>query len=343
MFKSEKGQSIVLIAAILVGLIAFATLAMDAGNLYTARREAQNAADAAAMAGARQIVLECSKGAGADESAIRNQALQMVAGNIQNGTAQVYYINDSSAHAFSSEIGGVGYVPCACGGNKASGVEVTVVKNVPSFVGTLISNGGVAGATARARFSPVANVTTGLYPFTRRNMPIEKNQLVTLRILDDADTMPGNFGWLSWNGDNNVPNLCESLTPPGDSGTKYYNPGTPANNWTADYGDKQINIGDWVQGAPGNKNADCVRNWLDYFIANKAPLTIPLYDTVAEQGSKGNYRVASFAAFELQSYDLTGQTKSMTGKFIDWVTPGDWAPPVPCGSGGGVVSVKLVP
>ena len=40
----------------------------------------------------------------------------------------------------------------------------------------------------------------GLYPFTRRNQPIEYGQTVALRVLENGDRLPGHFGWLSWNG-----------------------------------------------------------------------------------------------------------------------------------------------
>ena len=48
----ERGQVIVLIAIGLVGLLGFAALAIDGGMVYSHRRQAQNAADAASMAAA---------------------------------------------------------------------------------------------------------------------------------------------------------------------------------------------------------------------------------------------------------------------------------------------------
>ncbi|MDE3112339.1 MAG: hypothetical protein KGK34_05285, partial [Chloroflexota bacterium] len=49
---SERGQAIVLIAAVLLGMLMSVGLAIDAGTLYVARRTAQEAADAGAYAGA---------------------------------------------------------------------------------------------------------------------------------------------------------------------------------------------------------------------------------------------------------------------------------------------------
>ena len=51
----EYGQSVVLVALMLVGLIAMLALVLDGGNYYTQRRIAQVAADAGALAGAREF------------------------------------------------------------------------------------------------------------------------------------------------------------------------------------------------------------------------------------------------------------------------------------------------
>jgi hypothetical protein len=49
---SERGQVMVLLVLAIVGLLAFTALAIDGGMVYSDRRTAQNAADAAALAGA---------------------------------------------------------------------------------------------------------------------------------------------------------------------------------------------------------------------------------------------------------------------------------------------------
>ena len=51
--NSQKGQSLVIVALFLVALIAILALTFDGGNAYLKRREAQNSADAGALAGAR--------------------------------------------------------------------------------------------------------------------------------------------------------------------------------------------------------------------------------------------------------------------------------------------------
>lgn len=53
--KNQKGVSAVIVAILLAMLVCFAALAIDVGYLYVTRNELQNIADAAALAGARQL------------------------------------------------------------------------------------------------------------------------------------------------------------------------------------------------------------------------------------------------------------------------------------------------
>lgn len=82
---------------------------------------------------------------------------------------------------------------------------------------------------------------------------------MTLRILGNADSLPGHWGWLTWDGDSGVEALVASLAPPGNAPEKYHNPGMPENGWTPNYNDKVIAVGKWVQGSPGKENAAEVR------------------------------------------------------------------------------------
>ena len=53
----EQGQSLIQFAVIIVMLLVFVSLAIDVGSVYAERRKMQNAADAAALAGARELCL----------------------------------------------------------------------------------------------------------------------------------------------------------------------------------------------------------------------------------------------------------------------------------------------
>jgi len=54
--SSERGQAIILIVFAIIGMMGFAAMAVDLGHVYSERRRAQNAADAAAYAAAFQAV-----------------------------------------------------------------------------------------------------------------------------------------------------------------------------------------------------------------------------------------------------------------------------------------------
>jgi hypothetical protein len=53
----QKGQTVVVVALVLVALLIFVALAIDIGLLHLERRHMQNAADAGALAGARELCL----------------------------------------------------------------------------------------------------------------------------------------------------------------------------------------------------------------------------------------------------------------------------------------------
>lgn len=54
-YENQKGAAIIIVAILLPVLIGFAALAVDVGYMYATRNELQNAADAAALAGATQL------------------------------------------------------------------------------------------------------------------------------------------------------------------------------------------------------------------------------------------------------------------------------------------------
>lgn len=73
--SAPKGQVLVLVALSIFVLVGFTALAVDGGNLYATRRKMQNAADAGALAGARQLCFEADKSFGAVESVAQEYAI----------------------------------------------------------------------------------------------------------------------------------------------------------------------------------------------------------------------------------------------------------------------------
>ena len=55
LWQEQRGQVLIIVAIALTALLAFVALAIDVGNMYQVRRQMQNAADAGALAGAREL------------------------------------------------------------------------------------------------------------------------------------------------------------------------------------------------------------------------------------------------------------------------------------------------
>ncbi len=75
----ESGQAIVLVAILMVGLVAVVGLVTDGGLVFSQRRDLQNVADAAALAGAMQIDEGAYRASGEvilDEAAARQAAVE---------------------------------------------------------------------------------------------------------------------------------------------------------------------------------------------------------------------------------------------------------------------------
>lgn len=106
----------------------------------------------------------------------------------------------------------------------------------------------------------------------------------------------GNYSWLTWQGKPNTPSIVESLTPPGNSHT-YRNP--------HDKLDGQLNLSDWVQGAPGVKNARHIREGLNALLGHN--VIIPTWDLDRGQGAQKDYLTAKFAVVRLNEYKLSGK------------------------------------
>lgn len=118
---------------------------------------------------------------------------------------------------------------------------------------------------------------------------------------------PGNFGWLTWTGDNSVPALIASLTIPGNSHT-YINPYNP--------NDHTISINDWVEGRPGVANAKAVRDALN--VLKTVDIVVPVWGAAEGQGANLNYQVVAFARVRLIDYQLPGANK-ISAKFLGYV------------------------
>lgn len=130
--RDEDGQVIVLVAVMMLGLVAVVGLVTDGGLMFTQRRDLQNAADAAALAGAMQI----------DEGAYRASAGSSVVLNESEAyLAAATYLEDEGSLVYSIAV-------------RSDRVEVSVSRRASTGFLRVIGITGFeisAGATAEWR------------------------------------------------------------------------------------------------------------------------------------------------------------------------------------------------
>jgi uncharacterized membrane protein len=201
MFKSlkgnESGQSIVIIALAMVAIIAMAALVLDGGYAYLERRRVQNAADAAALAGARALIKPESATTirlAIDEYAVRNGI------NSPGTNVKAYFVNaDNQIVPDTAHEVGNGAVP-----STASGVVVRASEQHSTFFAQVIGFPMMnVSAVAQAGLDP-AGASTGMAPIAVRDT-FSWNITDTYTLWDeDQDLLPddphdipsGSRGWL---------------------------------------------------------------------------------------------------------------------------------------------------
>jgi hypothetical protein len=124
---AENGQTVVLVALLMVGLLATTGLAVDGGTAFLERRRMQNAADGAAMAGARNLVMSKIDEDTFDDTAIQGTVLHYAEANGVEDAANnfvAHYVDKNSAVLAAV---GDGSIPSA-----ATGISATVRIERPS-------------------------------------------------------------------------------------------------------------------------------------------------------------------------------------------------------------------
>jgi len=121
----------------------------------------------------------------------------------------------------------------------------------------------------------------------------------------------GGFNWLRWRAEpTNVISLTASLTGTGNLGEGFDEAPWPAFIQPAPAGyplwPRQLNPGDWVYLDTGVDNDSGLRAALDYHIAHRTLMTLPIYDADSGSGLTGSRHVARPGAFLLIGYNLNG-------------------------------------
>lgn len=206
--KSESGQAIVLIALSIVGVIALIALAIDGGNAYADRRQAQNAADAAALAAAMNY---------AQDQTVTDYYLNML---VVERTSSNGYNNTAprSTVAYSKTLAGPNDCPV---GSAGYFFQVDIDSYNPTWFAGVVGVSQVhnhvtskaVGCAPHKEFAFDGNTIVVLHPTTCKAMII--NGSFTLTITSDTN----NGIYVNSNSTTNCPNGV-------NNGALYYQNGT---------------------------------------------------------------------------------------------------------------------
>ncbi|MBI5033919.1 MAG: hypothetical protein HZB51_25650 [Chloroflexi bacterium] len=331
-FKREEGQSIIIVAAGLVALIALMAMVVDAGNAYVQRRQTQNAIDAASQAGTialAKALRDSSVHYGDIDSAVRAYA---GANGLDKTKIKVYFVGQDAA---GNKV--IIPNPVASYGNTSVnktinyngtvytlvGVQAEGTKNFPTFFAGLIgfkdmdvaANGASyarCGACSGNGLFPIV-VAAGLFDNLPAPPPTEQsNKSYYYTIWENKKNMAGvsagNFGYIQWPG--NQPSAT----------TLAYNMDNAEN-----YVSGIWQVGDSVSGDPGISAGTAVMDALARRVSGPLSsfVTLPVYDTFSDSGNNRTYRIKGFARFRLTCYHFSNSAGGSGGSCQGSYGPGD--------------------
>lgn len=329
-----KGQSIPIIALMIVVLFAMVGLAVDVGNTYAEQRNTVRASNAAALSGMTTLVQGGTDSAiyTAIVTSLKSNNISVAARGVQvqpgERTLQANYLNASG-----DAIGGCGEVG-SCGTLKPPEgvryIQVNVSGQVDTYFARVV--GRPTLPVGNISFATKGPCSTGIYPITLRNTLLDangfvnpdsrysdeiyKNKTVKRVYIKDPTNPNGGFSWVRWKSgspNGNTPELTAMLTGDGNIDEGFNEAPWPSSNSLNlpkpdDYPTRpnQIDVGDWIYGNSGVSNSTNVRAQLDWHIANRTIMVLPIHDTDDGGGINGNYHVSALGAFFLRGYSLNG-------------------------------------
>jgi Flp pilus assembly protein TadG len=297
--RSQRGQALVFVVAIMTILIGMGALVIDGGSWWRAHRHLQTAADAGALAGVQDIL---SNPAGAKSTAI-SYAQQNYSG-LPAPTVAVY--PDA--------------LPTQCNGGptwQSGQICVVAQTTAPGFLSKIygaVFNNVTVRAHARAavtipslmkNVAPVAVKNTSACAATN---PGCYGQTVHLQF-DESNVSSSTIGLINLTCHSSVSTACGSSAGIGGNQLKDwiengYPDALPSNQW---YGVKTgETVGPIKQGFNDRLNV---------------PLFFPVFDTVANSGPNYFFHVIGWASFVITSVDAWGpQGRQLTGHFVTYTT-----------------------
>jgi len=176
LFKGEDGSVTILVALSMTVLMGFAALSVDIGMLYNQKREVQNAADAAALAGAMSLP---------------NTG---IAKTVAKSVAEKNLIQNSALETLTTSV-----IPVAPFNGKATEIEVTVTRKVKTIFAQVLGIGD-SEISARAVAKQRSAWTGQSLPFLNVNNDYSDSESSTFSVWDkDSEGFWASIDESDWN------------------------------------------------------------------------------------------------------------------------------------------------
>jgi hypothetical protein len=296
--NSERGQSAIIIAFVVIVLLALVALVVDTGNAYAHRRMVQNACDAAALAGARQLAEDGVNHKKVTHKMVLREINQYAEENGLDPLAVDAWFIDAVGERVSVVYDVNSRVP-----DDAQGVEVAGDLPFGTYFAHLLGFDTMQASTnAMVWVLRGLCSNTGLFPVIistssfKDGVP-ELDTEYTLWDHDDKD-IPGNFGWLYWvdgEGENHCPDDCTQGPQ-----TTVLGPNIEcvdrSGQWIVD---EEVHGAVGVNFEPVLDELTPYVTWEDESDTDEDIVYIPLYDDFSGSGNTATYHITSFAAFRL--------------------------------------------
>jgi hypothetical protein len=348
LYSKRSGQSIPLIALIIVVLFGLVGLAVDVGNTYGQQRSAVRATEAATLSG-MSTLLETNNDASvwlAVQNSLKSNGIEIAA--YQEGVAQTSDNRVVKAVYLKSDGNFLCTVGSCSGGNLGEASYIQV--NVDGFNSTYFAK--VVGRDTlpvhAQAFAGKCAPTSNVYPIAISSSFLDQNhfkapsdpaELAYYGLYSDgyysekyqrriyqsaAVGSSGGFGYVRWKSDNNSGSqtyTADGLTGDGNMDMGFeeapWPAGTALGSAPAGYpirpGALNASDSDWIYANTGVMNG--LEPQLNALIANKTRMYLPIIDGEAGSGATAKYHVQKLGAFLLVGY---GNHPSK-GKYFDFV------------------------
>ncbi len=304
--EHQRGQALALFAIMLTALVLASAVVVDGGYAFAQRRQSQNAADFAAMAGARIIGASLtSRPPGVGTAANVLAAIETTLADNESGLVSARYVDHSGG-----DLGDVTTASAIPGDAFGVVVEARATWQ-PFLLGTLGVTQWIAGATATAmtigESEGGAILPVGIDEDTYNGMSDCDAHVLgsCFQALTPGDLIgPGSFGWLKFglNGNGGKCDWSWSLGMEADGGCQNNQPFLQSQIWPEPDPHGCCGPVD-APGPNGEVNENKIgaltgNEWgdLSHYVDDQVPVWVPIYSSLSGNGSNAYYNIVGYGA-----------------------------------------------